>query len=166
MPYFASSRGPVIVNHSLLLDKDVAIGIARSLVTPRDVCVLGMSNDNLVSKYTETRFLEALEPSRSCPYDHILFWATISSSFYGNSWWEKGVGNGVGLMGVLLKYPLVFWMDCVGFIFGHVLETPSSLHMQIPFGSLGGLLWFCLQPCAGDFQIFSKSLGPFPKVMG
>ncbi|KAI5334725.1 hypothetical protein L3X38_024858 [Prunus dulcis] len=31
--------------HSLLLENDVAVGVARSLVTPRDVRVLGMRDD-------------------------------------------------------------------------------------------------------------------------
>ncbi|CAL8113757.1 unnamed protein product [Prunus armeniaca] len=48
MPYFASSRWPVIVNNSLLLDNDVVIGVVRSLVTPKDVCVLGTRDDNRV----------------------------------------------------------------------------------------------------------------------
>ncbi|KAI5323651.1 hypothetical protein L3X38_032723 [Prunus dulcis] len=48
MPYFASSRGPVTVKDSLLLDNDAAVGIARSLVTPRDVSVLGTRDDNRV----------------------------------------------------------------------------------------------------------------------
>ncbi|CAL8988821.1 unnamed protein product, partial [Prunus brigantina] len=48
MPYFASSRWPVIVNNSLLLDNDVVIGVARSLVTPNDVRVLGIMDDNRV----------------------------------------------------------------------------------------------------------------------
>ncbi|CAL2266646.1 unnamed protein product [Prunus armeniaca] len=43
---FASSRGPVIVNDSLLLDNEVAIGVTKSLVTPRDVHILGMRDDN------------------------------------------------------------------------------------------------------------------------
>ncbi|KAL6286117.1 hypothetical protein ACE6H2_010507 [Prunus campanulata] len=47
-PYFASSRGPVIVNDSLLLDNDVAIGVARSLVTPRDLRILGMWDGNRI----------------------------------------------------------------------------------------------------------------------
>ncbi|CAL2258478.1 unnamed protein product [Prunus armeniaca] len=48
MPYFASSRGPVTVNDSLLLDNDVAVGIVRCLVTPRNVHVLGTRDDNRV----------------------------------------------------------------------------------------------------------------------
>ncbi|CAL2265997.1 unnamed protein product [Prunus armeniaca] len=48
MPYFASSRGPVIVNNSLILHNDAAVGVAKSLVTHRDVCVLGMRDDNQV----------------------------------------------------------------------------------------------------------------------
>ncbi|KAI5354213.1 hypothetical protein L3X38_007108 [Prunus dulcis] len=48
MPYFASSQGPVTINDSLHLDNDVAIGVARSLVTPRDVLVLGRRDDNQV----------------------------------------------------------------------------------------------------------------------
>ncbi|CAL9001351.1 unnamed protein product [Prunus brigantina] len=44
--YFASSRGPVTVNDSLLLDNEVTIGVAKSLVTPRDACILGMRDDN------------------------------------------------------------------------------------------------------------------------
>ncbi|KAL6284592.1 hypothetical protein ACE6H2_015521 [Prunus campanulata] len=47
-PYFASSRGPVTVNDSLLLDNDVAIGVARSLMTPRDLRILGMRDDNRI----------------------------------------------------------------------------------------------------------------------
>ncbi|CAL8996094.1 unnamed protein product, partial [Prunus brigantina] len=50
MPYFASSRGPVTINDSLHLDNDVAIGVARSLVSPRDVLVLGRSDDNQVMR--------------------------------------------------------------------------------------------------------------------
>ncbi|KAI5327100.1 hypothetical protein L3X38_026496 [Prunus dulcis] len=46
MPYFASSRGPVTKSDSLLLDNEVAIGVARSLVTPRDVRILGTGDDN------------------------------------------------------------------------------------------------------------------------
>ncbi|BFG20730.1 hypothetical protein CerSpe_070040 [Prunus speciosa] len=46
MPYFASSRGPVTVNDSLLLDNEVAIGVGKSLVTPKDVRVLGTRDDN------------------------------------------------------------------------------------------------------------------------
>ncbi|CAL9000138.1 unnamed protein product [Prunus brigantina] len=46
MPHFASSRGPMRVNDSLLLDNEVAIGVARGLVTPRDVRVLGTRDDN------------------------------------------------------------------------------------------------------------------------
>ncbi|CAL8992546.1 unnamed protein product [Prunus brigantina] len=46
MPYFASSRGLVNVNDSLLLDNDVAIGVAKSLVTPRDVPMLRTRDDN------------------------------------------------------------------------------------------------------------------------
>ncbi|CAL9024674.1 unnamed protein product, partial [Prunus brigantina] len=46
MPHFASSRGPVRVNDSLLLDNEVAIGVARGLVTPKDVRVLGTRDDN------------------------------------------------------------------------------------------------------------------------
>ncbi|KAI5324780.1 hypothetical protein L3X38_033853 [Prunus dulcis] len=46
MLYFASSRGPIIINDSILIDNDVGIGVARSLVTPRDVCVLGTRDDN------------------------------------------------------------------------------------------------------------------------
>ncbi|CAL2255833.1 unnamed protein product [Prunus armeniaca] len=34
--------------HSLLLENDVAVGVARSLVTPRDVRVLGMRDNNRV----------------------------------------------------------------------------------------------------------------------
>ncbi|KAI5332491.1 hypothetical protein L3X38_022620 [Prunus dulcis] len=48
IPYVASLRGPVTVNDSLLLDNDVAIGVARSLVTPRDVRVFGTRDDNRV----------------------------------------------------------------------------------------------------------------------
>ncbi|CAL8100992.1 unnamed protein product [Prunus armeniaca] len=48
MPYFASSRGLVTINDSLHLDNDVAIGVARSLATPKDVLVLGRSDDNQV----------------------------------------------------------------------------------------------------------------------
>ncbi|KAI5343769.1 hypothetical protein L3X38_011645 [Prunus dulcis] len=44
--YFASSRGPVTVNDSILLDNEVAVGVARSLVTPRDVRILGTGDDN------------------------------------------------------------------------------------------------------------------------
>ena len=51
IPYFASSQGPVTINDSLHLDNDVAIGVARSLVTPRDVRILGTRDDNwLVSE--------------------------------------------------------------------------------------------------------------------
>ncbi|KAI5339592.1 hypothetical protein L3X38_018864 [Prunus dulcis] len=46
MPYFASSRGPVTVNDSLLFDNNVAIEVARSLVTPKDGHVLGTRDDN------------------------------------------------------------------------------------------------------------------------
>ncbi|CAL9028514.1 unnamed protein product [Prunus brigantina] len=46
MPYFASSRGPVTESDSLLLDNEVAIGVARSLVTPMDVRILGTKDDN------------------------------------------------------------------------------------------------------------------------
>ncbi|KAI5335468.1 hypothetical protein L3X38_025601 [Prunus dulcis] len=46
MPYFAFTRGPVRINDSLLLDNEVAIGVAMGLVTPRDVPVLGTSDDN------------------------------------------------------------------------------------------------------------------------
>ncbi|CAL2240265.1 unnamed protein product [Prunus armeniaca] len=50
-PYFASTRGPVTVNDSILLDNEVPIGVARSLVTPRDVRVLESKDDNwLVSE--------------------------------------------------------------------------------------------------------------------
>ncbi|CAL2265482.1 unnamed protein product [Prunus armeniaca] len=48
MPYFASSRGSMTVNDSLLLDNNVAIGVVRSLVIPRNVRVLGTMNDNRV----------------------------------------------------------------------------------------------------------------------
>ncbi|CAL9000735.1 unnamed protein product [Prunus brigantina] len=48
MPYFASSRGPITVNDSLLLDNDVVVGVAKSLVTPRDVRMLGTRDDNRV----------------------------------------------------------------------------------------------------------------------
>ncbi|KAI5327346.1 hypothetical protein L3X38_026742 [Prunus dulcis] len=37
MPYCASSRGLVTLNDSLLLDNDVAVGVVRSLVTPRNL---------------------------------------------------------------------------------------------------------------------------------
>ncbi|CAL8169807.1 unnamed protein product [Prunus armeniaca] len=40
--------GLVTVNDSLLIENDVAIGVARSLVTPRDVHVLRMRNDTRV----------------------------------------------------------------------------------------------------------------------
>ncbi|KAI5324528.1 hypothetical protein L3X38_033601 [Prunus dulcis] len=46
MPYFGSSRGPITVNNSKLLDNNVTIEVARSLVTPRDVHVLGTRKDN------------------------------------------------------------------------------------------------------------------------
>ncbi|CAL2227664.1 unnamed protein product [Prunus armeniaca] len=46
MPYFGSSRGLVTVNDSLLLDNEVSIGVARSLVIPKDVRVLGTRDDN------------------------------------------------------------------------------------------------------------------------
>lgn len=46
MPYFASSQGPVTESNSLLLDNEVAIGVARSLVTLRDVRILGTKDDN------------------------------------------------------------------------------------------------------------------------
>ncbi|CAL2228532.1 unnamed protein product [Prunus armeniaca] len=50
-PYFASSRGLVTVNDSILLYNEVAIGVARSLVTPRDVRVWASKDDNrLVSE--------------------------------------------------------------------------------------------------------------------
>ena len=48
MPYFASARGPVTVTDSILLDNDVAIGVARNLVTPKDIRVLGTRDDNRV----------------------------------------------------------------------------------------------------------------------
>ncbi|KAL6286691.1 hypothetical protein ACE6H2_011081 [Prunus campanulata] len=48
MTYFASARGPVTVNDSILLDNDVAIGLARNLVTPKDIRVLGTRDDNRV----------------------------------------------------------------------------------------------------------------------
>ncbi|CAL2228856.1 unnamed protein product [Prunus armeniaca] len=46
MPYFVSSRGLVNVNDSLLLNHDVVIGVVKSLVTPRDVRMLGTRDDN------------------------------------------------------------------------------------------------------------------------
>ncbi|KAL6280569.1 hypothetical protein ACE6H2_017450 [Prunus campanulata] len=48
MPYFASARGHVTVNDSILLDNDVALGVARNLVTPKDIRVLGARDDNQV----------------------------------------------------------------------------------------------------------------------
>ncbi|KAI5351539.1 hypothetical protein L3X38_004430 [Prunus dulcis] len=45
-PYFASLGGPVTVNNSILLDNEVAIGVARSLVTPRYVRVLASKDDS------------------------------------------------------------------------------------------------------------------------
>ncbi|KAL6293942.1 hypothetical protein ACE6H2_002084 [Prunus campanulata] len=48
MPYFASARGPVTVNDSILLDNDVALGVARNLVTPKDIRVLGTRDHNPV----------------------------------------------------------------------------------------------------------------------
>ncbi|KAI5323144.1 hypothetical protein L3X38_032216 [Prunus dulcis] len=48
MPYFTSSQRPVTVNDSLLLDNDVAIGVARNLMTHRDVRVLRTRGDNWV----------------------------------------------------------------------------------------------------------------------
>lgn len=38
----------MIVNNSILLDNDVAIGVAGNLVTPRDIHVLGKSDENRV----------------------------------------------------------------------------------------------------------------------
>ncbi|KAI5350619.1 hypothetical protein L3X38_003510 [Prunus dulcis] len=50
-PYFATSRGPVTVNDSIFLDNEVAIGVARNLVTSRDGRVLASKDDNrLVSE--------------------------------------------------------------------------------------------------------------------
>ncbi|KAI5327008.1 hypothetical protein L3X38_026404 [Prunus dulcis] len=46
MPSFASLRGPVTINDLLLLDNEIAIGVARSLVTPKDVRLLGTRDDN------------------------------------------------------------------------------------------------------------------------
>ncbi|KAI5333598.1 PREDICTED: LOC109946288 [Prunus dulcis] len=48
MPYFGSSRESVTVNDSILLDNNIVIGVARSLLTPRDVHVLGTREDNRV----------------------------------------------------------------------------------------------------------------------
>ncbi|KAI5324440.1 hypothetical protein L3X38_033513 [Prunus dulcis] len=44
--YFASSRGPMTVNDSLLIDNEVSIEVVKSLVTPRDVRILGTRDDN------------------------------------------------------------------------------------------------------------------------
>ncbi|KAL6276890.1 hypothetical protein ACE6H2_020491 [Prunus campanulata] len=49
MPYFASARGPVTVADSILLDNDVAIGVGRNLVTPKDIRVFGTRDDNRVA---------------------------------------------------------------------------------------------------------------------
>ena len=48
MPYFGSARGPVTVNDTILMDNEVALGVARSLVTPRDARVLGAKCDNRI----------------------------------------------------------------------------------------------------------------------
>ncbi|KAL6284648.1 hypothetical protein ACE6H2_015577 [Prunus campanulata] len=49
VPYFASGRGPVTVTDSILLDNDVAIGVGRNLVTPKDIRVFGTRDDNRVA---------------------------------------------------------------------------------------------------------------------
>ncbi|KAL6269659.1 hypothetical protein ACE6H2_026570 [Prunus campanulata] len=49
MPYFASARGPVTVADSIPLDNDVAIGVGRNLVTPKDIRVFGTRDDNRVA---------------------------------------------------------------------------------------------------------------------
>ncbi|KAL6288264.1 hypothetical protein ACE6H2_012654 [Prunus campanulata] len=49
VPYFASARGPVTVTDSILLDNDVAIGVGRNLVTPKDIRVFGTRDDNRVT---------------------------------------------------------------------------------------------------------------------
>ncbi|CAL2268846.1 unnamed protein product [Prunus armeniaca] len=68
-------------------------------------CLLSLD----VSKYTETRFLEALEPSRSYPCGKLLSLATLYPSF---------LPYFTAIAGMRKK-----WMVCLGFVFGHVLET-------------------------------------------
>ncbi|PQQ11749.1 hypothetical protein Pyn_02613 [Prunus yedoensis var. nudiflora] len=65
---------------------------------------------------------------------HLTFFPSL---FYGQTWWEKEIGKGAGLKGVLLKYPLVLWMACVG---------------------------ICLWPCAGGSQQ-STHMGTFGFVV-
>ncbi|PQQ15712.1 hypothetical protein Pyn_33132 [Prunus yedoensis var. nudiflora] len=75
----------------------------------------------------------------------------------------KEMGMHAGLNGVLLKYPLVFWMACVGNCL-----WPCAGDSQQPayIGSFGFCWGFCLQPCAGDCRYFLLGCLGFPKVMG
>ncbi|KAI5333859.1 hypothetical protein L3X38_023991 [Prunus dulcis] len=66
MPYFASARGPMTINDSLLLDNDVAIRVARSFVTYRDVCVLGTRYDNQLLSDAMTLSVQSTASVTSC----------------------------------------------------------------------------------------------------
>ena len=47
-PNFVSLRGPITVMDSVILDNDVVIGVARSLLTPKDMRVLGKKDSILL----------------------------------------------------------------------------------------------------------------------
>ncbi|KAI5334993.1 hypothetical protein L3X38_025126 [Prunus dulcis] len=65
MSYFGSSRGPVTVNDSLLLYNEVAIGVARSVVTLRDVGMLGTRDDNWLVSDAMTLSVQSAASIRS-----------------------------------------------------------------------------------------------------
>jgi hypothetical protein len=73
------------------------------------------------------------------------------------------MGIHAGSKGVLLKYPLVFWMACVG-----ICLWPCAGGSQQPthMGSFGFVVCFCFQLSAGEIaDIFLGYLG-LSKVMG
>ncbi|KAL6284504.1 hypothetical protein ACE6H2_015433 [Prunus campanulata] len=72
MPYFASSRRLVTVNDSLLLDNNVAIGVARSLVTPNDVRMLGTRDDNRVVSDAMTLSMQSAASATSVGHHLIV----------------------------------------------------------------------------------------------
>ncbi|CAL8108008.1 unnamed protein product [Prunus armeniaca] len=67
------------------------------------------------------------------------------------------MGMYIGLKDVLLKYPLVFLMACIGFVFGHVLEIPSSLQMRDLLNVLNSVEFSNPSESAEDVLIYNNA---------